>query len=315
MERILSLFFFTIQASYLFSQAPIIQIDNRSMSFPILSSEEIDRMQSPAEGFVVMNKTTNCINYYLNNSWYQLCGSCLPETSPFFIDSVVQKNSIAEVYFRKHKTDILHIICGNQTLSISNESSPIKLKVPFNNDTLAFIAYVSNKCYTLQKSQSFKFPIRRVSSSAPKTINIDDRSITVRNISGTWWMCDDWLKVPANLPPSQRLVSYSENMCPSGWKIPIKKDWQQLMDVFESAPAEILEKPTVDNSSISISLTGAYATEEKRMIGEGSMGSYWVGETDSKGKQYLINITQNGYMFVAENKQKAKLNLRCVKYE
>lgn len=315
MFRLFTSCIFLLSYSYLIAQSPVIQIDNRSMSFPILSQQEIDRLQPPAEGFVVMNKTSGCLNYYLNNSWFQLCGNCLPETSPYYIDSIVQKNAMVEIYFRKSDADTLHIVSDKQKITVSNEESPALLRLPLNVDSLFFNASVSNKCYSNERLRSYSIAIRRISFSVPKTVSIENKNTIIRNISETWWMCEDWLKAPANASTDQRLISYSDNMCPAGWKIPNRKAWQDLLNVFEGNVSEIFEPAETENASIQLRLLGAYSNDEKKMYSEGSTGNYWVGETDSKGKQYLINITRNGYMFVSENKERARLNLRCVKYE
>jgi len=39
---------------------------------------EIDAL-SPYNGLTVINSTTNCINYYSMNNWYEACGTCFPQ--------------------------------------------------------------------------------------------------------------------------------------------------------------------------------------------------------------------------------------------
>ncbi len=39
---------------------------------------EIDAM-TPYNGLTVINTTTNCVNYYILNNWYEACGTCTPQ--------------------------------------------------------------------------------------------------------------------------------------------------------------------------------------------------------------------------------------------
>ncbi len=157
--------------------------------------------------------------------------------------------------------------------------------------------------------------LRKVQVSAPEVAMVEGKRITVRNMNGTIWMCSDWLRVPAGKPVNQRLLTYSDATCPSGWKMPDKKDWTQLMSFYTHRTAEVFDSVSADNLSVSLNKLGAYAVPEKKMIGESAMGSYWVNESAANGNQYLLNVTDYGYMFVSEKKEIARLNLRCIRYE
>jgi len=45
---------------------------------PRMTTEERDEIQNPAEGLVIFNTTTKCLNYRVGNFWYDLCGNCTP---------------------------------------------------------------------------------------------------------------------------------------------------------------------------------------------------------------------------------------------
>ncbi|MCX6273322.1 MAG: fibrobacter succinogenes major paralogous domain-containing protein [Bacteroidetes bacterium] len=44
-----------------------------------LTYEEIQAMVNPAEGLVIYNLTTGCLNVRRNDNWYALCGECYPQ--------------------------------------------------------------------------------------------------------------------------------------------------------------------------------------------------------------------------------------------
>lgn len=300
----------SIQA--VFAQQPIIAIENKNTTIPLLSQEEISRMEFPAEGLMVLNKSTNCINYYLNNTWFQQCGSCLPETFPYSIDSITQKSNTLLIYFQKSQTDTLWFELPNSNLRIEAIQNPQTIRIPLNADSISITTYVSNKCYSKQREAKTSIRINRIVNTPPQKLKLEGKEIQVRNLGGLTWMCEDWTTNPNAKTASDRLVMLQANSCPAGWRLPSKKDWESLMNFYQISQAEIFEKPTAENVSIGLSKYGAYSIEEKRIIGEGDMGSYWVNDKAGNGNQFLINVTNNGYMFVNEKKEKAKLNLRCV---
>jgi len=62
---------------------------------PSYTQNEIDTL-TPYNGLTVHNATTNCLNYYFMNNWYETCGNCTPQpTQPNAgSDTNVQGNSI-----------------------------------------------------------------------------------------------------------------------------------------------------------------------------------------------------------------------------
>lgn len=313
--RILAFFFLAFYSFSITGQVTVVQKKEHNNSLTVLSQKQVNEITQPTEGLTVLNSTTGCLNYFLNNRWYQLCGACLPETSPYRIDSMVQNNGIVEIYFKKGVSDTLHITSGTQHIRLTSEASPCNIKVPLNADSMIIQTYASNECYSKQQEASIVLRLKKVSVSKQEKVNIEGKKIGVKILNGITWMCEDWNSSNSRSPVSEQLMNYSDKMCPSGWNIPKKKDWQELLSIFEGNVSEIFENAETESASIQLRLLGAYSNDEKKMYSQGSTGSYWVGETDSKGKQYLINITRNGYMFVSENKEKARLNLRCVKYE
>lgn len=308
------LLLFSISAGFSqFIVPPVVSSSN--VNVPVLTQSEIDYIQSPAEGYVVINKTTNCINYYINQTWFQQCGSCLPETAPYTIDSFVQKGTNGLLYFSKSSNDTLHLRFGEAVVSIFEQTSPAAIKLPIDEDTLKLRTYVSNRCYTEQRTNQYFFRLRKNNNSAPYKLTVSNKEIIVRKIGNTIWMCDDWLQSNKSSNLSTILVAYSSGMCPVGWNVPSKKDWGDLMEQYAVSISEVFEKPEATNMSIGIKTLGAYSVDEKRIVGEQSMGSYWAEDRASNGNQSLINITDSGYMFVAEKAEKARLNLRCVKHE
>ncbi|MEI6765361.1 MAG: hypothetical protein WCM76_06940 [Bacteroidota bacterium] len=49
---------------------------------PRMSEAQRNAINSPADGLIIFNTTTGCMNYYHNNIWYQWCGTCIPPSAP-----------------------------------------------------------------------------------------------------------------------------------------------------------------------------------------------------------------------------------------
>ena len=59
----------------------MLEVESTSKGFlpPRMTSAERDLIASPAEGLVIYNTTTKCLNYRNNNQWLEVCGTCSPQ--------------------------------------------------------------------------------------------------------------------------------------------------------------------------------------------------------------------------------------------
>ncbi len=53
-----------------------------SGSLPSMTTQQRDALQNPVNGMTINNLTTNCLNYYVNARWYEVCGDCTPLPTP-----------------------------------------------------------------------------------------------------------------------------------------------------------------------------------------------------------------------------------------
>jgi hypothetical protein len=188
-------------------QVVLSPVVNNNVSVPVLTQQEIDKMTQPGEGYVLLNKTTGCINYFINNTWFQQCGNCLPETKNYTIDSVLQKGASLEVYFTKAAEDTLLLKVDQTELTIFSERGPAVFRLLTTADSLMLRSSVSNKCYARQREKVVSVPVRKVQVSAPRQQSIEGKTVTVRAINGTVWMCSDWLPSPTGKPFKSAIVN------------------------------------------------------------------------------------------------------------
>lgn len=55
---------------------------NKGVLFPRLTETERNNIFSPAEGLMIFNTTSKCVNIYKNNAWFEFCGTCVPPSVP-----------------------------------------------------------------------------------------------------------------------------------------------------------------------------------------------------------------------------------------
>ncbi|MCP4088980.1 MAG: hypothetical protein GY746_04220, partial [Gammaproteobacteria bacterium] len=50
--------------------------------YPRMNTAQRDAISNPASGLQIYNTTTNCLNYYFNSNWHEVCGICTPQPTP-----------------------------------------------------------------------------------------------------------------------------------------------------------------------------------------------------------------------------------------
>jgi len=61
------------------SAALELDFEDKGFLPPRLTTEQRDAIAAPAEGLVVYNTTTKCLNYRSDNQWLEVCGNCAPQ--------------------------------------------------------------------------------------------------------------------------------------------------------------------------------------------------------------------------------------------
>lgn len=287
---------------------------NSERGIPFRTQEQIDSMQMVAQGYMVFNTTSGCLNYYFGKSWFQLCGECIPKPQIPKIDSIFSKGSRIFIYFQKTKMDSLETFLGKKRY-VSVES-PLVMYVREQVTSPAQIQMiVHNSCG--KKDTTLQIQIEGMQSlfSPILTEEMDGKKIRYRKYGDCKWMVEDYILDKPAIPKSPYWVSMenNKNPCPKGWSIPKEKDWLKLLSNFEGNYSALFEKPTDENLSIGLNKNGIYLVSEKNIVAPGT-ASYYVGETKGKN-QKLINITDNGYLVPDEDPKLFMLPLRCVQCE
>ena len=62
----------------------VLDVSSSTQGFlpPRMTASERDQIQSPADGLVIFNTTTNCLNFRVAGFWKEICGECTPAPTP-----------------------------------------------------------------------------------------------------------------------------------------------------------------------------------------------------------------------------------------
>jgi len=88
--KIIKLIFLMLFSGFVQAQLP---------KLTVLTQEEINKLK-PEDGTIVLNSSTQTLQYYISGVWYSLQGECSPRPVSPELDSCVAKNGILTVYFK-----------------------------------------------------------------------------------------------------------------------------------------------------------------------------------------------------------------------
>ncbi len=296
-----------------FINATLLQPRSSERGIPMKTQSQIDEMQVVAQGYMVFNTTTGCLNYYFGKNWYQLCGECIPQPKIPSITKIEEKASKLLVHFNPIKMDSIIAYVGKYQYVSYQSPLAIYLRekienpVPIQLRVFTICGYIDT---TLTVNLNY------TTSVSPVLIEeIDGKKIRYRKYGNCKWMVDDWQldKPIAMNSPYWISMENTKNPCPKGWLVPTENDWKTLLEHFDGNYMALFEKPTDQNLSLGLNKRGIYGTQEKKLIIE-NISSYYVGDKNNK-KQKLINLSENGYIIPEEDPKLFMLPLRCIQCE
>lgn len=278
---------------------PIVVENKGYSSFPLLSQEEIDKLL-PSNGQIVFNRTTGSINYWYNNNWFAVKGTCIPEPQIPKIDSITVENAIGHLYLTNSHDSLK--LWSNKKWFYSNNQQ-LDFRVEPNNSEQNVLVSARNSCGN--KDSVIMFTIKPFNITDVSAEKMNGTSVKVRKINTIVWMTEDYFS------ESQTMVN-DKCDCPDGWELPSKEVWTSLLKNYSLDYSEMFMTPTSSNLSIGLGKKGVL--HSKGEIGRETTGYYWV-DNGGKGKRMLLLVSENGYMFVEDKTNGLRMSLRCIKNE
>lgn len=116
---------------------------------------------TPYNGLTVINTTTNCVNYYVVNNWFEACGTCTPQATVAFAgkDTLVSGGATSlNLYANTPETGngLWSILSGVGGI-VHNATSPNSLFTGVAGITYTLQWTITNSCATSSDVQTVMF--------------------------------------------------------------------------------------------------------------------------------------------------------------
>jgi hypothetical protein len=164
---------------------------------PRLTTTQRDAIVSPAEGLVIYNITTQCINYRTNNQWSEICGNCAPQptTSNAGTDQLGLSGTTANLNATspQNGSGIWTIISGAGGSFSGNPTSanPTATFSGVAGTTYVLRWTITNNCGSSQDDVTISFQSN--SCNPPGTILIASSEWCDPNPPSGWTQCAGWI--------------------------------------------------------------------------------------------------------------------------
>ncbi len=108
------------------ASSSILEISSTNKGFlaPRLTTSERDAMVNPANGLQIFNITTGCLNYFIDNTWFEKCGTQITSSigelkchEANLNGTIINGSSISNVTVNIPYTGAYSVSYGNQTIS------------------------------------------------------------------------------------------------------------------------------------------------------------------------------------------------------
>ncbi len=119
---------------------------------PVMTTEERNALQDPPAGMQIYNTTTNCINYFTGNLWFESCGICTPMPSQAYAgnDTIIYGGDTT--FFLEADTPVsgagLWSVLSGENGSFADPSDPATLFTGLSNSDYTLQWAVSTICDT-----------------------------------------------------------------------------------------------------------------------------------------------------------------------
>lgn len=286
---------------------------NSNRSFVLLTQDEINAIPAPANGFICINTTSNCINYFSNNQWFELCGECMPKINfTPSIDTVFTEYSSLFIKFKSlnidTSTQIVVLLLPDSMIMKSQHSEFVFTNL--ENGTYSVVYYLQNKCGMGPISSYNRIHINSAQVCTDSIVTFNKNEYTIHSFEKSCWYTSD-VKEPTTLSfhlSNTNNYYYAFNtvenskLCPDGWHIANSNDANSLLSLFAKNKASI--------STFKLNYVGSYL--DKKIINEGVGNTYWLVDKGSKNEKLFI-VSSSGGFIVDVTGQNAYATVRCVR--
>jgi hypothetical protein len=124
-----------------------------------MTSVQRDAIVSPAEGLLIFNTTTKCLNIFKNNGWFDLCGTCIPPATPVIAAPAAVCEGDSIVLSASGIPNATYQWSGPANFSSNQQSPVITATTGVNSGVYSVIAVVNNCSSAAASAQVIVHPI------------------------------------------------------------------------------------------------------------------------------------------------------------
>ncbi len=242
---------------------------------PRMTQAERDAIDDPAEGLIIFNTTTNCLNFFVGPDWFEACGEALPLPAALGNSFTSFSNGApSNENFSANST------CANELISAGHSIHTCSGTVTTPNATYNMVL-INGQCWMLE---DLKEPSTAPCGDAINTgCNIWLATSPGPGDMGYWgyyntatpngsagWATSEpspgegllyqW-SAAMNGSPGER----TQGVCPDGWHIPSDCEWMYLEHGLGMSIA--------DQQSLNMRNSGTIAPKMSAFIGDGNNSS------------------------------------------
>lgn len=325
--------FFLILHRFAFSQVlttPV--VDDKMLNLESFTNLEIDSMQNVQEGRMILNSTTQCINYFSQGRWFALCGNCLPETPMVKIDSAIFNKGRLVVYFDDKSAGIsqvdqfqINILPFNW--SFITKSSPLVLDIKLDSTYTNVSINGIGKCGLGPESSLDSLLLFTAHPCMGQTLITDlrdNKTYSLIELGNQCWMSGYLKYIPegkSGYIKENKAVYYTWNnfsetengYCPAGFHIPTKLEADYLLEIVDN-PYNFLSGEQAYQEHLldfGVEFIGGFDSKKSSYF-NGVSDFFWTQGLMSNQDAYVGLINQKGSMLVSAPR-KSFMPIRCIK--
>ncbi len=293
-----------------------------------LSESERDLIGNPIEGRMILNTTTNCINYYSNNQWYSLCGKCLPETPEVLIDSVNFTNGQLAIYFNdKIKAEMFNIKVEPLNWHFTTTHSPLIVNVRLDSVYTSINLSAEGVCGEGPIIEKDSVLLYTYSSCGQQKEITDKRDGSKYQLAEMFGQC--WIKGYLRYFPegSKDIITKNEHLfykgnviekmpnglCPAGFHIPFKNEVGDLLESSKIAfnQYSLEESYNYQIKELGVEFVGGYDSKKNSSF-EGISDFFWINTGKGNNDPNLVLLNSKG-MLTTIIPSNSFMPIRCIK--
>ena len=192
-----------------------VQSTTKGMLPPRLTSAQRDAISNPAEGLIIYNTESDCLNHFAGGRWYEHCGTPLPG---ILGSSFTAFDNGSGEYFSENT------ICQNKFISAEHTASTCTGTVTVGSNTYT-VVLINEQCW-------MKENLKEVPSNfnpSPSWVNNTDVGWTgFLNGAGSEPALGDGLLYQWSAAMNGSTNERAQGACPAGWHVPSDCEWMYL---------------------------------------------------------------------------------------